>query len=73
MNKVLKFILTLSAVIYTTSCSEMITADFSDENAQITVKSEVELTKPDMRAQLLFLLSSLWTSTREATQSTTIP
>ena len=45
MNKVLKFILTLSAVIYTTSCSEMITADFSDENAQITVKSEVELTK----------------------------
>lgn len=45
MNKVLKFILTLSAVIYTTSCSEMITADFSDKNAQITVKSEVELTK----------------------------
>lgn len=45
MNKVLKFILTLSAVIYTTSCSEMITADFSDENVQITVKSEVELTK----------------------------
>ena len=32
-------------MIYTTSCSEMITADFSDENAQITVKSEVELTK----------------------------
>lgn len=45
MNKVLKFIFTLSAVIYTTSCSEMITADFSDASTQITVRSEVELTK----------------------------
>lgn len=45
MNKVLKFIFTLSAVIYTTSCSEIITADFADKNTQITVRSEIELTK----------------------------
>lgn len=45
MNKVLKFIFTLSAVIYTTSCSEIITADFSADASQITVRSEVELTK----------------------------
>ena len=45
MHRISKFIFILSAVIYTTSCSEIITADFSDKTTRITVRSEVELTK----------------------------